>query len=132
MGSEYETLIFHTKVRWLSPGKVLTMVFPLSEEIAIFLSEKEISLANYFSDVSWLQQLACLADVFNNLNEFNLSMEGCSIAVLTAEDKVASMKLKLKSWYQRVHQNKFDCFDTVNEYLEELGKVVSENVKHDN
>jgi hypothetical protein len=114
MGSEYETLIFQTEVRWLSPGKVLMRVFQLSEEIAIFLSEKETSLANYFSDVSWLQQLAYLADVFNKLNEFNLSMQGRSITVLTAEDKVASMKLKLKSWYQHVQQNKFDCSDTMN------------------
>jgi hypothetical protein len=55
MGSEYETLISHTEVRWLSHSKVLMKVFQLSEEIAIFLSEKETSKANYFSDVSWLQ-----------------------------------------------------------------------------
>jgi hypothetical protein len=96
MGSEYETLIFHTEVRWLS-FKVLMRVFQLSEETAIFLPEKE-TLANYSSDVSWLQQLEYLADVFNKLNEFNLPKQGSSITVLTAEDKVASMKLKLKSW----------------------------------
>jgi hypothetical protein len=38
---EYETLIFHTAVCWLSPGKVLMRVFQLSEEITISLSEKE-------------------------------------------------------------------------------------------
>jgi type I site-specific restriction endonuclease len=58
-------------------------------------------------------------------------MQGHSITVLTAEDKVASIKLKLKSWYHRVQQNKFDCFDTMNEYLEEPGKAVPESVKHD-
>jgi hypothetical protein len=72
-------------------------VLQLSEEIAIYWPEKETSFINYFSDVSWLQQLAYLADVFNKLNEFNLSMQGRSITVFTAEDKVASMKLKLKS-----------------------------------
>jgi type I site-specific restriction endonuclease len=41
------------------------------------------------------------------------------------------VKLKLKSWYQRVQRNKFDCIDTMTEYLEESGKAVSENVKHD-
>jgi hypothetical protein len=29
------------------------------------LSEKETSLANYFSEVSWLQKLAYLADVLS-------------------------------------------------------------------
>jgi hypothetical protein len=41
------------------------------------------------------------------------------------------MKLKFKSWYQCVQQDKFDCFNTMNEYLEESGKAVSESVKHD-
>jgi hypothetical protein len=95
------------------------------------LTEKETSLANYFSDVSWLLQLAYIADVFNKLNDFNLSMQGRSITVLTAEGNVASMKLKPKSWYQRVQRNKLDCFDTMNEYLEESSKAVSESVKHD-
>jgi hypothetical protein len=58
-------------------------------------------------------------------------MQGRSITVLTAEDKVASMELKLKSWYQLVQRNKFGCFDTMNEYLEQSGKAVSESVKHD-
>jgi hypothetical protein len=48
------------------------------------------------------------------LNEFNLSMQGRSITVFTAEDKVTSNKLKHKSWYQRVQRNKFDCFGTMN------------------
>jgi hypothetical protein len=33
---EYETLIFHTEVRWLPRDKVLMRVFKLSEETAIF------------------------------------------------------------------------------------------------
>jgi hypothetical protein len=101
------------------------------KKLQLLCLEKETSLANYFSDVSWLQQLAYLADVFNKLNEFNLSIQDRSITVLTAEDKVASMKLKLKSLYQRVQRNKLDCFDTMNKYLEESGKAVSESVKHD-
>jgi hypothetical protein len=70
------------------------------DEISVFfflLSETETPLANYFSDVPWLQQLACLTDIFSNLNEFNLSRQGRSVPVLTAEDKVAAVKLKLIS-----------------------------------
>jgi hypothetical protein len=53
-----------------------------------FLFEKE-TLANYLSDVSWIQQLAYLADVSSKLNEFILWAQGRSITVHTAEDKVS-------------------------------------------
>jgi len=72
----------------------------------------------------WLQQLVFLADIFNKLNEFRLSVQGRSITVLTADDKLAAVKL-LASWYHLVQQHKIGCFYTVNEYLKEEGKTVS-------
>jgi hypothetical protein len=35
------------------------------------------------------------------------------------------------SWYQRVKQNQFHCFDRTNEYFEEQGKAVWKNVQRD-
>jgi hypothetical protein len=37
----------------------------------------------------------------------------------------------LPFFYQCVQRNTFDYFDIVNEYLEESGKAVSQNAKHD-
>jgi hypothetical protein len=47
-----------------------------------------------------------LADIFNKLNEFSLSVQGHSVTVPTAEDRVSSMKLKLMSRNERVHEIK--------------------------
>jgi hypothetical protein len=58
-------------------------------------------------------------------------MQGRSITLHTAEDRVASLKLKLKCWYQLVQRIKLDCFDTMNEYLEESSKAILESVKND-
>jgi hypothetical protein len=55
------------------------------------VSETETPLANFFSDISWLQELVYLADIFNTLNECNLSMQGRSITMFRAEDKVADI-----------------------------------------
>jgi hypothetical protein len=41
------------------------------------------------------------------------------------------MKVRLKSCYQRVQRNKFGCFHTMNEYMEESGKAAPESIKHD-
>jgi hypothetical protein len=51
--------------------------------------------------------------------------------VLTAETKAASMRLNYKSWLQLAQRNKFDCFDDMDVYFEELGEDVLENIKHD-
>ena len=44
MGSDHEALLFHTEVRWLSHGKVLTRLFELREEVRIFLSDVVLPL----------------------------------------------------------------------------------------
>jgi hypothetical protein len=60
-------------------------------------AQKRNIVSRHFSDISWLQQLPYL-DIFSKLNVFNLSMQCRSMTVLIAEDKVASMKFKFKSW----------------------------------
>jgi hypothetical protein len=44
-------------------------------------------------------------------------MQGRSISVLLAEDNVAALKLNMCQCV--VQQNKYVCFDKMNEYLEE-------------
>jgi hypothetical protein len=45
-------LIIHNKEYWLPRGKIVLRIFQLSEEnVILLLSEKEASLAKYFSDV---------------------------------------------------------------------------------
>lgn len=47
MGSEYESLLLHKEVRWLSTGKVLQRIFSLHDELRIDCGS---SFRSYFTD----------------------------------------------------------------------------------
>src|SRR6218665_426279 len=66
--SEFETLLLHSNVRWLSEGKVLKRVFVLREEMKNFLQDNKPDLHAKFSDVHFLISLSFLVDIFEAVN----------------------------------------------------------------
>jgi len=55
----------------------------------------------------WLITLAYLSDVFSKLNELNLSLQGNSMTVLNAHDKIKGFEKKLGLWVSCVKQKFF-------------------------
>ena len=64
MGSEHTVLLYHTDVRWLSRGLVLSRVFELCGEIETFLRERKSPLSKHFDDNKFIGALAYLTDFF--------------------------------------------------------------------
>ncbi|XP_072247753.1 SCAN domain-containing protein 3-like [Leuresthes tenuis] len=119
MDAEHRHLLLHTEIRWLSRGKSLARVFELREPLQRFLSEKKSPLAAHFSDADWVAKLAYLCDIFNLLNELNLSLQGKMTTVFKLADKVAAFKAKLELWGRRVDRGIFDMFQSLAGILEE-------------
>jgi len=67
MGSEHQVLLFHTEVRWLSCGKILTRMAEFKDEIAIFLRKYQSNFAENFEDEIFVLTLSYLADIFSHL-----------------------------------------------------------------
>ena len=84
----------------------------------IFLSEKNSFLEAFFHDQEWLSKLCYLADIFEKLNDLNISMQGENSYVLTQKDKVNGFLRKLQLSITLAESSKFIMFPYLNDFIE--------------
>ncbi|XP_066241779.1 protein FAM200B [Saccopteryx leptura] len=106
IGSNHIHLLYHTKVRWLSQGKILSRVYDLRNEIHIFLSEKKSHLASIFEDDIWVMKLAYLADIFGILNELTLKLQGKNSDIFQHVERIQGFQKALLLWQARLKSSR--------------------------
>ena len=61
-----------------------------------------------------------MADIFDILNGFNISMQGNMASCFTVADKIDGMKRMLNVWKSRVSKNCFDMFHKLSATITEI------------
>jgi hypothetical protein len=107
MGVEYEMLLYHTEVCWLLRGQVLKCLFKLRVEVSLFLKEKETPLLEHFGRKDFIHGLAYLENIFNHVNEINLSIQSPEFAIIDVTEKLQAFLAKLSTWKKRAEANIF-------------------------
>lgn len=132
LGSEHETLLLHTEVRWLSRGRVVSRMFELRHEIELFLVEQgHDEYKQMLTDSLWLQKLAYLSDIFTKINELNLGLQGRDTTIFTMQEKVESTIKKISLWTSLIDKCKYDQFPNLKLFLDTTSSTINEDLKSD-
>ncbi|XP_045113670.1 protein ZBED8-like [Portunus trituberculatus] len=123
MGSEFEVLLYHSNIRWLSRGKVLNCVFAMRVEFALFLREHKHCHADYFENSEFILILAYMADIFDALNHLNQQMQGGGVNIIEAEENLKAFQKKLPLWKRRTENDNFANFPLLDDCVSKIEDV---------
>ena len=79
-------LLSRCEARWFSKGRFLNRLFELRQQVYIFLSDKHSPFADHYVGDCVCAKLAGLSNVFNQLNQLNLSMQGRNSSLFLVAD----------------------------------------------
>lgn len=113
-------LPYHSKVRWLSQGKVLVKILSLRRQITDFFKENnkhcDLSDPNFYRDVAFL------CHVMSKQNELNISLQGRNKSIYDMWQKIQAFRKKLLFFKSLLAQSKLS-----EEHFPQFTKVMSEN-----
>ena len=118
--SEYDDVILHADIRWLSRGKTLERFCCLLDEIRDFMKSCPGQYYQELDDKSWLIDLAFLADITSKLNELNLKLQGKGHNISDMISIVNAFENKLKLWIVHLNRNSLSHFPTLKSMAEKV------------
>ena len=99
--SVFKDVLLHTRVGWLSKGKVLKKVFVLRKEIHEFLGNVKPEMHKNFSDNRFLMFLSFLMDIFESVNSVNLALQSKEVNVFHCHKKWKVFNMKRSLWHSK-------------------------------
>ncbi|XP_013923726.1 PREDICTED: protein ZBED8-like [Thamnophis sirtalis] len=120
---EFEVLLYHSNVRWLSRGQVLNRVFAVRVELALFLQEHQHCHADCFKNSEFILILAYMADIFAALNHLNQQMQGGGVNIIEAEENLKAFQKKLPLWKRRIENDNFANFPLLDDCVSKIEDV---------
>ncbi|KFD50507.1 hypothetical protein M513_08575 [Trichuris suis] len=113
---EFDTLLLHTEVRWLSKGNCLQRFVALWKTIVAFMSEKEYEdkLIDAKADIFYL------ADMFEKFNSLNKALQGRDNNLMNSKAAVVSFLKKLEVYWHNIGRHEFLQFPNLKTIAEEV------------
>ena len=91
----------------------------IKDKVLQFLSESNSDLVKYFQDKNWLYKICYLSDIFEKLNDLNLSLQGENSNVFTLIFKIEAFMKKISIWLQNVANSSYEIFTCMEDFIQE-------------
>lgn len=116
---DYNRLLLHTEVRWLSKGACLNRFWDLFDSVIQFLEERDTNLKDNLQNFK--TDIAYITDLFSKFNEINLQLQGDDLNMIKTKSVVSAFLRKLSLWKQNFGRQEFRQFPilaSVNQQVE--------------
>ena len=81
--------------------------------IDLLFSRKPESFVEFLSDDHWCSKLACLADIFHELNLLNSGIQGRNKNMLFSIDKINAFQKKSTIWKKRIAAGNLEMYPSI-------------------
>lgn len=110
---EYNRLLLHTEVRWLSKGTCLNRFWNLFDTVLDFLENRDEELrANLIASKN---DIAYLTDLFKIFNDVNLQLQGDELNLIKTKNVTAAFAGKLLLYKRNLGRGEYSHFATLSE-----------------
>lgn len=124
---DFQRLLLHTEVRWLSKGACFTRFYSLFESVLEFLESKDSDLKENL--INSKADIAYLTDLFKKFNDINLQLQGDSLNLIKTKSVISAFLGKLKFMKQNISRREFSQFSNLSQ-VECLDEDIQTYVQH--
>lgn len=108
---DYNRLLLHTEVRWLSKGVCLNRFFNLFHSVLDFLENRDDELRGNL--IASKNDIAYMTDLFKIFNEVNLQLQGDELNLIKTKNVIAAFVGKLLLFKRNLGRGEFLNFPTL-------------------
>ena len=116
---DFQCLLLHTEVRWLSKGNCLKRFYTLFNSVLDFFQESNLEL--YDKLKSSKTDIAYLTEMFSKFNEVNLHLQGDETSLIKATSALSAFLSKLQLYSRNLGLREFRQFPCLSDLEKKTG-----------
>lgn len=110
---DFQRLLLHTEVRWLSKGACLTRFYSVFDSVLEFLESRDPDLKENL--IKFKGDIAYLTDLFKKFNDINLQLQGDSLNLIKTKGIISAFLGKLKFMKQNISRRELSQFPNLSQ-----------------